>query len=81
MTQKEADRLIIVETNQHNHKEILEKIEAKLDRNYEVIMAKVEKLEKNFVTRSELKITQWMIGVFISLAVFFLAFVDKVRSH
>lgn len=81
MTNKETIKLAKLEEKTDNIETTLGKIEAKLDRNYEVMMAKVEKLEKQFVTRSELKITQWMIGIFISLAVVLLAFVDKVRSH
>jgi predicted transcriptional regulator len=92
MTQKESDRLTRVETNQENQKELLEKIEAKLDRNYEVMMARVEAFEKtieknfaahekNFVTRTELKLTQWFIGIAISITVLAVTVVDKIRTH
>lgn len=85
MTQQETDRLTRVETNQENQKELLEKIEAKLDRNYEVMMAKVERLEKsfekNFVTRSELKITQWVVGITITLVAVGINIIDKIRTH
>lgn len=85
MTIKETDRLTRVETNQENQKELLEKIEAKLDRNYEVMMAKVEALEKsfesNFVTRSELKITQWVVGITITLVAVGINIMDKIRTH
>lgn len=81
MTNKESIKLAKLEEKTDNIESTLGKIEAKLDRNYEVMMAKVEKLEKQFVTRSELKITQWFIGVAISLCVLAIAFVDKIRTH
>jgi hypothetical protein len=81
MTQKEVIKLAKLEEKTDNIETTLGKIEAKLDRNYEVMLAKIEKVEKQFVTRSELKMTQWFIGIAISLVVVALSIVDKIRTH
>ncbi len=81
MTQKEVIKLAKLEEKTDNIETTLGKIEAKLDRNYEVMLAKIEKVEKQFVTRSELKITQWFIGIAISATVLALTIVDKIRTH
>jgi hypothetical protein len=81
MTNKESIKLAKLEEKTDNIEITLGKIEAKLDRNHEVMIAKVEKLEKDFVTRSELKISQWFIGIAISLCVLAIAVMDKFRTN
>lgn len=81
MTQKEVIKLAKLEEKTDNIETTLGKIEAKLDRNYEVMMAKVEKLEKSFVTRSELKITQWFIGIALTVTAIAITFIEKTRTH
>ena len=81
MTNKESIKLAKLEEKTDNIESTLGKIEAKLDRHYEVMMAKVEQLEKQFVTRSELKIAQWFTGIAISFCVLAITIIDKVRTH
>jgi hypothetical protein len=85
MTKQETERLAKMEEKAGNIEKMIEKIEAKLDRNYEVMLARVDKMEhsfdKTFVTRSELRITQWFIGIAISITVLAITVVDKIRTH
>ena len=70
---KESERIVVLETNQNNMTEKLNKMDSKID----MILDKFEQLEGKFVLRSEFKIA---ISVISALAVIIWVisyFIDK----